>query len=319
MQLLARVEADLHRREEELRATPAHYGLVFPLSQPDLLAALRPVRFYGRGTDLVLGSDSALEPHGGGVLRLLLDHWRPDSRPATLEDRFWFEKNRQSLALGALYRAHRHQLFLPVEGVAPERIAGRLPRTPQLPRMRLPFTLPGQPTRFVEVDAYKTLGLLIELEPDPSRTWVNALGQELSVDLLMHHVRDHYLSTTDTPAEPADHSELHLVELLLAYRAGAADAPDVAQIQQRFLEVELARTEFEPADEPLLRAHYAESLGLLLEEPRLDWRPSDRERVRAWLGDLDERFVDLDTVPVNRLSHLLRGLRGVASHWRTLD
>jgi len=317
--LLARIEARLERERAALKPMLAHYGMVFPVAQDDLAAFMGQVRLHGSGLDLALGTDYALEPHGGGLLRLLFDYWRPDSRAPRLDDRYGFEVNRRPLALGQLYVAGRGQLFLPVPGVAPEASGGRLPDSPQLPRMFARFSLPGGPVRTVESDAYKLLSLLIELEPDPSRTWRNRTAQPLSVELLMRHVRAHYLASPASFVDPPDHSNLHLVELLVAF--GSADpASDLPAIQRHFLTVELAQRAFDPGDAGFLLAHYVESLGQLLEASALDWSDDEKRRVRSWLVDLEEnRFRDIAGEDLERLCHLAKGLRSVRARRAELE
>jgi hypothetical protein len=319
MRLKARLESHLQREQATLKGSLVHYGLVFPVHQDDLLAYLRPIRFHGAGLDIALGTEDAVEPHGGGLLRLLVDHWRPQSRPARLTDRFWFETNGSSLALGAIYQAHRDQVFLPIPGLAPEEVGGRLPGSPQLPRMCLPFPPRGGEGRCVESDSYKLLGLLVELEPDPSLPWTNRLGQTLTVELLLRHAREHYLATRDTPFEPPDHSNLHLVELLLSFERGR-EGRGAEAVKERFLNVELSRTDFDPTDEALLLGHYVESLGQLIAHPRVAWREDEARRVKAWLTELEERrFRELDAIELESLAHLLRGLRSIEAHQHALE
>ena len=289
----------------------AHYGLVFPVTQADLDAFMQRVHFHGEGPDLVLGSELAPELHGGGVLRLLFDYWRPQGRRPRLDDRYWFASNRSHLELRSVYDAGRQQIFLPVPGEPPESTRGRLPDSPQLPRMRFRFGLPGGPLRSVEADSYKFLSLLIELEPDHSRSWLNGTGQRLSVALLMRHVRESYLASQPSLAEPSDHSKLHLVELLVAFR-GSAAAGDLAAVQQHFLGAELAQGAFDATDAGQLLAHQVESLGRLLEVPTLRWSDAEKRRVRAWLAKLEEgRFADIAKEDLEPLCHLAKGLRSV--------
>ncbi len=317
--LLTRIEARLDRERAALKPMLAHYGLVFPVEQDELTAFMGQVRFHGSGLDLALGTDYALEPHGGGLLRLLFDYWRPDSRAPRLDDRYWFAANRRHLALGQLYAAGRGQVFLPVPGVATEATGGRLPDSPQLPRMFVRFGLPGGPVRTVESDAYKLLSLLIELEPDPSRSWLNRSGQQLSVELLMRHVRASYLASSASFVDPPDHSNLHLVELLVTF-GSAGPARELAAIQRHFLTVELAQRAFDPRDAGFLLAHYVESLGQLLETSALDWSEDDKRRVRSWLVDLEERrFRDIAAEDLERLCHLAKGLRSVRARQAELQ
>lgn len=181
------------------------------------------------------------------------------------------------------------------------------------------FRVPGiTGDRAVEVDAWTLLGLLVTLEPDPSATWTSHLAQHLSANLLLGETRGYYLASRDTPGEPPDHSNLHLVELLLdASRRGATD-PD--PIKQHFLAVELSRRQFDPADGTLVIAHYVESLGLLLADARLRWSAAERQQVRDWLGWVEaEPFRDLASVDPPRLTHLLRGLRLIRKNRQRLD
>jgi hypothetical protein len=174
--------------------------------------------------------------------------------------------------------------------------------------------------KFIETDAYKFLGLLIAHQEDWAATWLNHLHQELSLDLLLRNTRRYYLANRSTDRELADHSHLHLVELLLAYdrRRGAGRSSN--EIKRRFLEVELAREEFEGDDGSEALGHYVESLGLLLENPHVTWQPDEGKQVMGWLRKLErDRFHDLDAVPIQHLSHLLKGLRLVGESRARLD
>jgi len=306
--LAARVEAELARRPDPFANDPSHQLLVAPVSQPVLLEFMRQIRIFGTPDELVLGTAYGLETHGGGLLHLLLAAWRPDARAARMADAFRFEPNGADVPLAALYASLRQQVFLPVPGAVTDDIEGALPDAPQLPRMR--FRVAGlSPT---EVDAYHFLRLMIAHEPDLAATWRNAIDQELSADRLLDHTRDFYLASRDTPAEPADHSRLHLVEILLEASRRREQPPDA--IQRHFLAVELGRETFDPRDETLLLGHYTESLGLLLADPRTRWSENERRQVRAWLDRLDARFPALEDVPARRLAHLLRGLRLVGEN-----
>ncbi len=317
MRLLARVEARLAQEKAALKPLLAHYGLVFPVEPAELDAFMRQVRFHGEGPDLVLGTDYGPESHGGGLLRLLFDTWRPASRAPRLDDRYWFASNRRDLALGRLYAAGREQIFLPVPGRAPEATGAQLPASPQLPRMFFRFAVGNGPARLVEADAYKFVSLLIELEPARARAWLNRTGQPLSLDLLMRHVREHYLASRVNAAAPADHSNLHLVELLAAFGS------DLAPVQQHLLTVELAQAAFDAKHERDLLAHYAESLGHLLEATGLRWSEDGKRRVRSWLEELEQsRFRDIterDPEALEELSHLAKGLRSVRTHQAELE
>lgn len=320
-QLLARVEAHLEARKPALRQTLEHYALVYDdVGQDDLHSYLEPIRFFWLGDGFALGSAYGLEPHGGGILRLIWTHWRPDGRPARASDAFPFQLGRQRLELGKLYESHRRQVFLPVPGKAPEQIAGELPTNGQLPRMR--FAGSDWPGATALPDAYHFLRLLIEREPDYHATWTNQLGQTLSTERLLQSTRDFYLESDVADLEPEDHSALHLVETLLAFRhlrgergAAAPRSPGADAIKKRFLAIELSRTDFPERDETLLLGHYAESLGILLADSEVTWSADEKRKVRQWLHALErDRFQDLAAVKPNRLSHLLLGLRLIGEH-----
>jgi hypothetical protein len=300
MRLLARAEARLEREQPALRQTLLdHYALLFPVEPHDLHAFMRHVRFHGDGPDLALGTEFGPESHGGGLLRMLFDLWRPGGRAPRLDDRYRFEANGAELELGRLYRAYQQQLVLPEAG---------------LPRMRFRFGLPGGPQRDVDLDAYKLLSLLIELEPDPAETWTNRAGQTLDLERLLARVRAHYLASAAPSSDPADHSNLHLVELLVAFGL------ELEPIQVHFLSVDLAQDAFEPKDASFLLSHTAESLGRLLESPALDWSEDEGRRVTAWLEALERtRFLEVEREELESLCHLARGLRSVRAQQAKLD
>jgi hypothetical protein len=302
MELLARIETRLERDREVLRPRLSHYGLVFPVEPAVLHAFMQQIRVHGEADQLVLGTASSLELHGGGVLRLLFDSWRPDGRSARPSDRYPFPGSPQPPTLGALYAAGRSRLTLPPS-------AG-------LPRMRSRFALPGGPVREVETDAYQLLDLATRLEPDVRQRWENALGESLSVELLMGRVRESYLQGPGFRAEPEDHAELHLVELLVAY-ADRDPSLDLAAVQRHFLDVELAPRSFD-ADRALLLGHSAESLGRLLRVSTLRWEEPDRARVTRWLGEL-AGSVDVERDDLDALCHLASGLRSVRKHRAQLE
>ena len=53
----------------------------------------------------------------------------------------------------------------------------------------------------------------------------------------------------------------------------------------------------------------------LMADPAVTWTPSDETRVRAWLQDLEMvRLVELDTAPVQHVTHLLRGLKRIEAN-----
>jgi hypothetical protein len=314
LHLAERLERHMQERAASLRRESfEHYALIYEVDDAEVRQWLAPVSSRPDGDGVVLGVDGVPELHGGGILAFLLEHWRPQARAATPEDRFFFQG--RGLALATLYAGHRRQVFLPVPGRPVDAIAGALPDRPQLARMRFPAATPGgQP---FERDAYSFLRLLVTREDDFAAAWVNGVGQRLSVDLLLQQARDSWWSERSAGAEAADHSRLHLVEIFLAYGRRRSGAPDARfepnAIKARFLEVELARADAEADDERL--GHYAESLGFLVSDPRVTWSPDERVRVQAWLRDLDERrFRDLGAVEARHLTHLLRGLRMLGAH-----
>jgi hypothetical protein len=299
VRLLARVEARLEQEKPALEPMLDHYGLLFPVEQNELHAFMRRTRFHGDGPDLALGTEFGPESHGGGLLRLLFDFWRPEGRAPRLDDRYRFASNGAELELGRLYRAHQQQLVLPDAG---------------LPRMRFRFGLPGGPVRDVELDAYKFLSLLIEREPDATRTWTNRTGQSLSMERLIARVREHHLAHPASSSDPPDHTNLHLVELLVAF------GRDLEGVQRRFLAVDLAQETFEPKDASFLLSHTAESLGRLLEAPGLAFREEDAQRVTRWLAELERtRFLDVASEDLESLCHLARGLRAVRAQQAKLE
>ena len=314
--LAERHEQHLPEREAELRRESfEHYALIHEVEDADVRRWLAPVSIRPDGDSVVLGVDGVPELHGAGILAFLLEHWRPQGRAATPADRFFFQG--RGLALATLYAGHRKQVFLPVPGRPFEAIAGALPDAPQLARMRFPAPAPGaQP---VERDAYSFLRLLVAREDDLAAPWVNGAGQHLAVDLLLQQAWGSYLAEPNTAAEAADHSRLHLVEILLAYSrrrpdAGAAGVRlEPNAIKARFLEVALAPPDAEVDDEHL--AHHVESLGWLVSDPRVAWEPAERIQVQAWLRHLDaERFRDLGAVEARYLTHLWKGLRMIRAH-----
>jgi hypothetical protein len=311
MALLVRVETHLQAQRTRLADFPSHEGLVFPVQQDRLLAFTERLYCFDDGRDFVVGTAYAPESHGGGVLALILDYWRPQGRAARLADRFRFQGRPSGVALADLYAGHRRQVFLPVPGRTTDAIEAALPESPQLPRLR--FRHPASATA-VETDAYKFLGVSIEHEPDLTAPWTNHVGQRLSAALLMRHVRDVYMGDLSTVHELSDHTNLHRVELLLAYHARGGAAVDPNAIKRRFLENELSRTSFAEEETEVI-GHYVQSLGRLLADPSVVWGPDEVRRVRGWLAALDgERFADLGPIPLQHLAHLVAGLRDVSQN-----
>lgn len=304
MALLARVEARLERERRALLPSLAHYGLVFPVSQPELHRFMAQIRTHGGGADLSLGTLARPESHGGGLLRLLFDHWRPGGRPARLDDAYPFAADQPAVALRRFYDAGRQQLHLP------DSRSG----STALPRMTYRFAGPFAQDRVVDRDAYAFLDLLIALESDPSRTWTNRLGQRLSLETLVQSIRAAYMSRPALRSEPADHSLLHLAELLVAYEE-ATGSGGLPAVRRRFVDSELGADDPDPGFATELLGHRAETLGRLLAADELVWRGRDRRSVRDWLAVLETSgFGDVEEVPLQHLAHLAAGLRSVRRH-----
>jgi hypothetical protein len=296
--LLARVEARLERERAALRPMLDHYGLVFPVEQSELHAFMRQIRVHGDGDDLALGTDFGPESHGGGLLRLLVDHWRPEGRAPRPADAYRFERSGRTLELARIQGAQRRQLVLPEAG---------------LPRLRFRFALPGGPARDVELDAWKSIAVLLAWEAEPEREWTSRSGQQLSLARLMERVRAHYLARPAPASDPPDHSELHLVELLALY------GRDLEPVRARFLAADLGPQALAPADASFLLGHTAEALGRLLAAPALRWSDADARGVAAWLAQLEaERFRDVEREDLESLCHLAHGLRAVRAERRKL-
>ena len=138
-ELRARVEARVLQEQVPLRESIGHYGLLFDVDQEHLGRFMRQIVLRRGGLDIVPGSQYSLELHGGGVLGILVDYWRPHGRPPQLEDRFPFSWSTRPIALAEIYQSHRKQIFLPVPGLTTDEIDGQIPDSPQLPRMRFWF------------------------------------------------------------------------------------------------------------------------------------------------------------------------------------
>jgi hypothetical protein len=307
--LLAQTEVRVNEARKELRQSITHYGLVFAVTPEDFASFGRQLMARSDGRDLVMGSLHGVELHGGGVLGAILGFWTPGERPARLEDRFPFAWSPRAVALREIYRSHRQQIYLPVPGRAFQEIQGKLPGQPQLPRMHLAFRPAVDGATSADVDAYAFLRTLLEREPSLHAAWTTRAGQRLTADLLLRHVGDLYLSQRTVGDEAADHSHLHLVELLLDYARHRPGAVDPNAVKRRFLEVELQRQEFGEAGPSEALGHYAESLGLLLQDPDVAWTAGEKSRVRSWLQALETSGAFGDRAEPQHAAHLLAGLR----------
>jgi hypothetical protein len=307
--LLARAEQRLETERAALADAIGHYGLVHEIPDAMLARFMAQIVVHRAGDDRAFGARHGLELHGGGVLGLLVEHWRPDGRRARPDDRYPFAWSPEPVALAGPYGDYRSQLFLPVPGVATAAIDGRLPDAPALARVRFGAR---------DLDAYALLRVLLRFEPDLDAAWTNRVGQRLRARLVLEQLRDHYLVDRGADVEGRDHSYLHAVEVLLAFaererREGGA--PDLAPLQQRLLDVELRRTRFGPLAPSEALGHHVEALGLLLEQPGLAWSDVDQRRVLDWLAGLEARGFDpIESVPVEHLAHLVRGLRKIETN-----
>jgi len=302
--LQVRVAAHLDVHRDSLRETLGHYALVYPVKPLELSRYAQQLRVHPGPEGPVLGAVGGVELHGGGVLALLLGYWRPDGRAARLDDAFRFAPRRSPLPLGTIYAAYRRQLALPDDG--------------PLPRLALRLDSGDGRVEIADRDAYAFLQLLLAHEDDLDRTWTNVEGQSLSVTSLLTPVWVHQQARPALRSEPADHSELHLVELLLAW-ARRDPSRDLEAVKSRFLERDIAGGP-PPQDAAEVLGHAVESLGLLLAEPSLSWTSDERSRVRAWLAGLEAgTFADVSAISLNRLAHVARGLALVSRHRARLE
>lgn len=315
-ELRSRTEARLAAGHAELRKSIGHYGLVSEVSPEELRSFMAQVFPRRDGPDIVMGGLGGIELHGGGALKIIADLWRPEGRPARLSDSWLFVPVQAEVPLQDIYDSLRKQVFLPVPGVEPEFIEGQLPSVPTLARMRMRHRANGPPETS-ELDAFNALTLLLRYEADLDRSWTNRLGQRLSTRSLLDAAWDHYLQPRDAEEEFKDHSHLHLVEILLAYnqRLPPGERRDPNALKRRLLEIELVRRDTGEAEVSEVLGHTAESLGLLLSEPAVDWSPAEKAQVRAWLTELETvQLVELDEVPLQHLAHLRRGLFLIDAH-----
>jgi hypothetical protein len=304
--LAARLEAYVAREAARWEDDAHHRGLLAPLPPEALDAFLSQIMFFSDRHGVVLGTAYRVEPHGGGVLRLLDTHWRPGGRRPGPADRVRFEQNGRSLAFGDLVEGYRRRLLPPAAGAA-------------LPRMRFEQPTQNGGMEVVETDAWAFLALLVARDEDLARTFANVAGHETSADRLLRQAWHHYIAARDPEQELRDHGSLHRVELLLAYARRRPEL-DPSAIQRRFLGIELARRDSEEADASLRLGHHAESLGWLLAEPRIAWDAGARRAARDWLQWLEvNRFRALEAEEVCPLSHLLAGLRRVREHRAALE
>ena len=187
--------------------------------------------------------------------------------------------------------------------------------------MQLRYRAPTGGVISQESDAYSFLRLLAEREGDLSRSWVNRLGQTLSADLLLSQAWQRYVARSETDDELAEHSNLHLVEVLLAYsrRRAPSGAPalDPNEIKRRFLAVELRRTDFSRDDWNLRVGHYLESLGDLLEDARVAWSAEEKRQLRDWLRRLDR--ASEHALAGEEVAHFVKGLRAIAAQQAKLS
>ena len=288
--LAERVGAHLEANRAELAQSPGHYRLVFPLAPAALDDFMQQIVLRSDGADLVPGSVYGNELHGGGVLALLADAWRPNGRAAALTDRYPFPFVAEPVALGTLHESHKRQVFLPERG---------------LPRIRQRIAEGGR-SQSSEVDSYAWLGVLARLEPDLAATWTTRAGQTLSGHRLLRRSWEHYAS--DAPGG-GDHSQLHLVPVLLEYARRPDVDLDPNELKRRLLRVELAQSDFGAFEPAEALGHHAEALGLLLAAEDVSFDADEHAQAAAWVAGLDASFPQLEGIDPGYLAHLLRGLR----------
>jgi hypothetical protein len=308
--LRARVEARLERERTTLRESIGHYALIYDVSQEELHHFMAQIFPRREGPDIVMAGLGGIELHGGAVLELVATLWRPNGRKAHLSDAFPFAWSQGAVALSEIYASLRMQVFLPVPGVDTEEIDGQLPTSPELPRTRMQHEINGK-LDATELDAYNALGLFLDYESDVHATWTNRLGQRLSVATLLDSTWNHYILRRSAEEEFADHSYLHLVELLLAYNRGLDDRArrDPNLLKRRLLSVELERKDYGGYEASEALGHYVESLGTLLAEPGVTFTVAEMMTVRRWLRELETNWLtDIGEVPLEHLTHLRRGL-----------
>ena len=142
-------------------------------------------------------------------------------------------------------------------------------------------------------------------------------SMQISTAGLFHHVWDHYVIARSAAEEFADHSYLHLVEILIAYNSRLEQnlRRDPNGLKRRLLTVELERIEYGGYEASEALGHYVESLGFLLADQDVNWTTAEKIKIRAWLRDLEmNRLAEIDDAPVQHLAHLLRGLRRIEAN-----
>ena len=313
------LEAVLNERRVELATDIGHYGLVFTPTPEMLQAFLDQVEAREHRGGFVVTLRNYFDParyparesHGGTFLSALLGFWRPDGRPARLQDRWTFANGAR--VLDDIYVGHKKQLFIPPNESAPP-----------LPVILLPFESNGK-TVVEAADAYQVVLLVIEHTPAErfGETWANIVNQSLSVDRVVDQVRTAYLADRRTGVVSADHTSYHAMEILVKHAQKAATKPDFSEVARRFLEVELSETELLKNEmlRDALVSHYIQSLGYLLSYDRLELSAEQKAQVRAWLGTVVRYFPDsrLEVADVHELAHALHGLRLIEAHADKLE
>lgn len=314
--LRVRVETRLGAERADLLQSIGHYGLVYEVGQEELHRFMSQIFLLRDGADIVMAAEGGIELHGAGVLDLIAKLWEPKGQAAQLADAFPFVRNERAVPLREIYDSMRMQIFLPVPLLGGEEIDGPLPVSPQLPRMSVRHRRTGR-LEAVELDAYNALDLLLRYEPDLQATWRNRQGQRISVAILLESVWAHYVAPRSAREEFADHSYLHLPEVLLVYRRrqNVEVRHDPNALKERLLAVELERQEYGGYDASEALSHYVESLGFLLAEPDISWTKAEKEKVRMWLHDVATvRLTEISDVPLQHLAHLHRGLTRIEAN-----
>lgn len=315
-ELRERIEVRLARQQTELSRSLGHYARVYDVQPKEVTRFLLDVYPRSEGEDLIMGGLGGIELHGGGVLEIMATLWQPGGRPARLSDTYSFAARPGGILLRDIYDSLRRQLFLPVPNLSPEQIDGTLPSAPALARLRVQHRENGR-LQTTELDAFNSLLLLLRFEHDIDAQWTNALGQNLTTRTLMEATWDHALLPRTAQEEFSDHSNVHLVEVLLGYhrRLPPQERRDLNELKLRLLEIEFTRRDYGPMEPSEAWGHTVEALGLLLAEPDLHWSEIEKADVRHWLSDLElNRMAQIDEVPLPHLAHFWRGLTLIQAH-----
>lgn len=148
---------------------------------------------------------------------------------------------------------------------------------------------------------------------------MNYSGSEITIRDLFDQYEKAYLSSGNEQNLASvfyhfDHTTWHLPALLLAYYDKKGEDPQV--IKDVFLARELGIESNKIFDKEFTMgtfsqlAHYAESLGLLLDHDKISWKPEEIQKIKVWLVDVRDYVSQLDIVSQSQeIAHLIKGLR----------